>query len=310
MILPPVERGDVGQVVGLAVDPDPDEPLLPGVLEEVLELALAAADQRRQHLDPGALGPGEDGIGDLGRALPFDRAAVIGAVGDADPGPEQPQVVVDLGDRADSGPGVLGGGLLFDRDGGREPLDGVDVGLLHQPQELPGIRRERLDVPPLPLGVDGVEGEGRLPAAGQAGDDGQPVPGNGNGDVLEIVLAGTADDEELFRHKPRKLDGSSVRYSSRRRSRVLGVRTVSSTMSRLLGHGFERLPLGGGGHPFGRGGHQDHDAERRRRGPEGTASASASATRRAPRPAVSPRSQAQSAASRASTFERPGRRAS
>src|SRR3712207_8579058 len=38
------------------------------------------------------------------------------------------QVVVDLGRRPDGRAGGLGRVLLLDRDGGGEPLDGVDVG--------------------------------------------------------------------------------------------------------------------------------------------------------------------------------------
>ena len=38
----------------------------------------------------------------------------------------------------------------------------LDIGLLHQLEELARIGAERLDVAPLPLGIDGVEGEAGL----------------------------------------------------------------------------------------------------------------------------------------------------
>ena len=79
------------------------------------------------------------------------------AVRHPDPCEEQAQVVVDLGYRAHSTPRVLGGRLLLNRDRRREPLDRIDVWLAHQTKELAGVRRERLDVPPLPLGIDRVE---------------------------------------------------------------------------------------------------------------------------------------------------------
>ncbi len=68
----------------------------------------------------------------------------------------------------------------------------VDIGLLHELEELAGIGRERLDIAPLPLGIDGVEGEARLARAGQAGDHRQRVAGDVDRDILEVVLAGTA----------------------------------------------------------------------------------------------------------------------
>ncbi len=53
----------------------------------------------------------------------------------------------------------------------------IDVGLLHQLEELAGIGAERFDVAALPLRIDGVEGEARLAAAGEAGDHRERVAG-------------------------------------------------------------------------------------------------------------------------------------
>jgi hypothetical protein len=68
----------------------------------------------------------------------------------ADVGEEQPEVVVDLGDRADRRPRVGPGRLLLDRDGRRQAVDEIDVRLLHLLEELAGVGRQRLDVAPLP----------------------------------------------------------------------------------------------------------------------------------------------------------------
>jgi hypothetical protein len=75
---------------------------------------------------------------------------------------QQPQVVVDLGDGADRGSRVGSRGLLFDRNGRRQSLDQVDIGLLHLLQELARIRRQRLDIAALALGVDRVERQRRF----------------------------------------------------------------------------------------------------------------------------------------------------
>ena len=88
------------------------------------------------------------------------------------------EVVVDLGDGADRRARVLRRRLLLDGDGGREPLDRVDVGLLHLLEELARVGGERLDVAPLALGVDRVEGERGLARPGQPGDDDELVAGN------------------------------------------------------------------------------------------------------------------------------------
>ena len=158
-------------------------------------LALAAPHDRRQHLEPGALGQLHHLVDDLLRGLPADRAPAVGAMRVSDPGVQHPQVVVDLGDGADRRAGVPRGRLLVDRDGRREPLDEVDVGLLHLPEELPGVGGQGLHVPPLALGVDRVEGEGGLAGAGQPREHDQAVTGELQRDVLEVVLTGAVDDE-------------------------------------------------------------------------------------------------------------------
>ena len=122
---------------------------------------------------------------------------MLGAARRAHPGEEQAQVVVDLGDGPDGGAGVVRGGLLLDGDGRGQALDVVDVRLLHDRQELPGIGREGFHVAPLALGIDGVEGERRFSGPRKPGEDDEAVPGQVEVDVLEVVGAGAADADAV-----------------------------------------------------------------------------------------------------------------
>ena len=194
-----VELGRVVERVGLAVDPGPGEALGLQLPEQLDVLALAAADDRRQHLEPLPLLEGQHLVDDLLRRLPLDGRAAGGAVRAAGPGVEQPEVVVDLGDRADGRARVLRGRLLVDRDRRREALDEVDVGLVHLPEELPRVGGQRLDVAALALGEDRVERQRRLARAGEAGEDDERVAREVDRHVLEVVLPGPPDDE-LVRH--------------------------------------------------------------------------------------------------------------
>ena len=173
----------------LAVDLDAGVALGLELLEQLAVLALAPAHHGRLDHEPGALLEGHDLVHDLLGRLGGDRAAAVVTVGLADPGPQQAQVVVDLGDRAHGGARVARGGLLVDRDGRRQALDGVHVGLVHLAQELARVGAQGLDVAALALGVDGVEGQRRLARAGQAGDDHQRVARQPDVDVLQVVLA-------------------------------------------------------------------------------------------------------------------------
>jgi hypothetical protein len=194
VVLAAVELRDLREVVRLAVHADPHEPLLLRRLEHVPELTLATAHQRREHLELRPLRPGEDQVGDLRGALALDRRAVFGTVRCPEARPQEAQVVVHLRDRPNGGARVVPAALLLDRDRWGEPLDGIHIGLLHQPEELAGISGERFDVAPLPLGVNRVERERRLPRSRQPGDDGQAVARDFDRDVLEVVLAGAPDD--------------------------------------------------------------------------------------------------------------------
>ena len=160
----------VGELDDLAVDAGPGEALLGELVEQALVLALAAAHDRREHLEAGALGQLQHAVDDLLRRLAGDDPPALRAVRDADARVEQAQVVVDLGDRADGRARVARRRLLVDRDRRRQALDEVDVGLVHLPEELAGVRRQRLDVAALALGVDRVERERRLPRAREPGE--------------------------------------------------------------------------------------------------------------------------------------------
>ena len=190
-----VELDGVVEAADLAVDADAGEPLAAQVLQQLGELALAVAHHGREH--EGA--PPEAGLHDLVRhlvgGLALDLAAAFGAVRRSHAREQQAQVIVDLGHRAHRGARVLGGRLLVDGHRRRQPVDGVEVGLVHLAEELAGVARQALDVAALPLGVDRVEGEARLARAREAGDDDELVAGDLDVDVLEVVLAGAADDD-------------------------------------------------------------------------------------------------------------------
>ena len=166
------------------------------LLEQLDELALAIADDRRQDHQSGLRREGERRVDHLADALRLQREAVVRAVRRAGASEQQAQVVVDLGHRADGRARVVRGRLLLDRDRRRQALDDVDVGLVHQLQELARVRRQALDVAALAFRVERVEGQARLARSREAGDDDEPVPRDVEVDVLEVVRARAADADQ------------------------------------------------------------------------------------------------------------------
>jgi len=96
-------------------------------------------------------------------------------------------VIGKLGGRGDRRSRVLDRILLLDGDGRQDPVDLVDVGPVDALQELPHVRRHRLHEPPLPLGVQRVERERRLPRTGRTGQNRELALRDINRNVLEVV---------------------------------------------------------------------------------------------------------------------------
>ncbi len=150
------------EVIDVPIDTDPNIACLAQVLKDRLILTLAVSNQRCQNHEPAPQWYLHDGIHDLLHCLAGDLPPAIGAVRVTNAGEEEAQIVVDLGHRAHSGAGVAAGPLLVDRDRRAQPLNVVHIWLLHLAQELPGIGGERFHIAALPLGIDGIKGQGAL----------------------------------------------------------------------------------------------------------------------------------------------------
>ncbi len=111
-----VEDGRLLEQVLLAVDLDAREAVVAELLELVLVLTLAVADNRRIDREPSAVGKREDLLDDRVDRLAGDRPPADRAVRVPDTRIEQPEVVVDLGDRADGRARVARRRPLVDRD--------------------------------------------------------------------------------------------------------------------------------------------------------------------------------------------------
>ena len=133
-------------------------------------------------------------INHLLHGLPGNFPVTLGTMGTTDPGEQQPQVVVNFSHRAHRRPRVLTGGSLVNGNSRRQAFNIINVGLVHLPQELAGVGRERLDIAALTLGINGIEGQGGFPRATQAGDHHQLVAGDRQVNIFKIMFTGAFDD--------------------------------------------------------------------------------------------------------------------
>ncbi len=138
-------------------------------------------------------GLGPDGL----RVVVFDpltrfRIKTLGDMAEPDFGK-----IRQLGHRTHRGTRGLDRVGLLDGNGRADVLDGVDLGLVEQVEELPGVGGEGLDVAALALGVKRVEHQRRLAGAAQPGDDDVFAQRQIEVEALEVVLADTAQADGL-----------------------------------------------------------------------------------------------------------------
>ena len=105
-----------------------------------------------------------------------------------DPGKEHAQVVVYLRNRPDGAARVPAAAFLLDRNRRAKPRNVIDVRLGQLPEKLPGVRAERFQIPPLPLGEQRVEREATLAAARHPGKANQLAARKCQRHVTKIVL--------------------------------------------------------------------------------------------------------------------------
>ena len=152
-----VQRNVLGDIIHISVDAQADVTGPPGPVDDLFMPALAPADDRSQQLDPGALRQFHQAVHHLVNCLFGDLTSAVGTVWGTDSGVEEPEIVVDLRHCTHRGTGVSVGGFLVDGDGGREPLNVLDIRLLHLAQELARVRGQRLHIAPLPFRIDRIE---------------------------------------------------------------------------------------------------------------------------------------------------------
>ncbi len=102
-------------------------------------------------------------------------------------GEQQPQVIGRLRSGSDGRATRSGNVSVGYRDGRRNAVDPLGLRLLEPLEELPGVGREALDVPPLPLGIEGIQRQAAFAAAAEPAQHNQPVLRQVQVDSFEVV---------------------------------------------------------------------------------------------------------------------------
>ena len=163
VILVAVQRDFILQAVHRAVGAHAHKTGLADLIQHSLVGALAAAHDRREDQQTRAFGQVFQGIHDFLRRLLAHLAAAHRAMRDARAGKQQAHVIIDFRDRADRGARIVRSAFLIDRYSRRQPIDVIDIRLVHLPEELARVRGERFDVAALAFGKDRIERQRAFP---------------------------------------------------------------------------------------------------------------------------------------------------
>ena len=219
-----VEFGELVQSVNDTVNADAGEAFGLVLLGNVLETAFFLRDNGGEQHQFAAEWKLHDFVHNVFHAAAVDFAMTNRTVRDANAGKEQAEIVINFGDGGDGGTGVAAGGLLVNRDGGRETGDGIHVGLVHHAEEHAGVAGEALHIAALAFGIDSIKSEAGLAGAGETGHHDQLVARNVHVEIFEIVLTRPADADVVV--VKGGLDCGGRHFGGRRRGGVGGVFVV------------------------------------------------------------------------------------
>ena len=142
-----------------AIDAHADEPLALEIGEQTLWVGEFFFWHRGKQRDLAALRECGECLHDVGGAHALEGDAGLRVVRDAGGGPEDAEVIVDLGGGGEGRARVESAAALFDRDGGAETFDRIDIRFFQLIEKLARVGRERLHIAALSFRVERVEGE-------------------------------------------------------------------------------------------------------------------------------------------------------
>ena len=178
----------LGEIVDFTVDSGADITGLSCIFQDFCVLALFPADYRSKDLDAGTLRQFHHAIDHLIDALLVDLLTAFWAVRNADPCPEQTQIVINFRHRTDCGAWVFGGRLLVDGDGGRKPVDIIYIRFVHLPEKHTGIGAQALHIATLAFGIYRVECQARFSRAADTRNYNKLVAWDFHIDVFQVVF--------------------------------------------------------------------------------------------------------------------------
>ena len=167
-------------------------------LQSLLMASLLPPHHRGEHQNLRSLRKKPNTIHHLIYCLLLNHPAALRAMGNSDSRIQEAEIIIDLRHRSHSRSRISIRRFLVDGNRRRKSFDLIHIRLLHLSEELSCIRRQRLHISSLSLGINGIKGKTGLSGSGKSGQNHQLVSRNGDIDVLQIMLPGPRNPDTVF----------------------------------------------------------------------------------------------------------------
>src|ERR1043166_150532 len=174
------------------------ETALPDLLKHLGVRAGSIAHQGSEDVELAAFLLGKRGADNLGKRVFADFRAAIRTVRNAEPGEEQPQVIVNFCDRRQRGARPGSRRVLRYAQGRRQPFDQIDIRTFEtfESTTSPG---QCIEKPAASFGADRIECEGTLARAAHTREDGEPATRHVEVQTVQVMRARPADADRFCR---------------------------------------------------------------------------------------------------------------
>ena len=174
----------------------------PHLVEHAHMLALASAHQRSHNHEASTRIQLQHTVDNLLHALLLDKLAALRTMRLTCTRKQQTQIIVNLRHRAHCRTRIAARRLLVDRNRRTQAFNIIHIRLIHLPQKLACIGRQRLHITALAFSVNRVEGQAALAAARKAGDDHHFITRYLYRDILQVVLTCTLNNKFFLHYLP------------------------------------------------------------------------------------------------------------
>ena len=182
-----VERCDLLQLDNFSVYADFGISAPAHLVEELTVMAFPAADNGREQVALATAVLFHDQVHDAGIGVTDHLPACFRRIGTGALCIQEAQEVVDFRNGPHRGTGVVSGGFLLDGDDGTQAGNFLHLRFFQDAHKMLGIGGEGVHITALPLGIDGVEGQGTFSASAEAGHHYEFPPRNAHGNILQVV---------------------------------------------------------------------------------------------------------------------------